>query len=72
MEGGGDQKAFGDVAVDTQHGTGVEGSSQPCTEGLLPKVMDFSLYITTHVLLVICAVDMLLVLFMLFSSAGRK
>jgi hypothetical protein len=31
------QKLVGNGAVDTQHGTGVEGGSHPCPKGYYPK-----------------------------------
>jgi hypothetical protein len=31
------KRLTGEGAVNTQHGTGMEGSSHPCTEGCQPK-----------------------------------
>jgi hypothetical protein len=61
----------GNGAVDTQHGAGGEGSSHPCTKGYYPKEGIFLYFIATHtLLLVVCVVNMVLVLFIFFFTAG--
>jgi hypothetical protein len=57
----------GNRAVDIQHGTGVEASSHPDTKGTTNGIF---LYYHTCVVPFLYAVDMLLALFIFFSSAG--
>ncbi len=59
-------RACRNEAVDAQHGTGVDGSSHPCTKGYYPKYR-FLILITTHVFnTVVCAVKTLFVLLKYF------
>jgi hypothetical protein len=49
-------RAFGRLAIDSQHGTDVEGSSHPCTKGLSLQVSSFFVFalISTHFLIIHC------------------
>ncbi len=63
------KRACGNETIDSQHGTGVEGRSHSCTEGYHPKEKIFAFNYPHVFLFVICAVNMLLMLFIFFSSA---
>jgi hypothetical protein len=48
LRGFGGPKACGKGAVGSQHGTGVEGSSHPCTKGCHPKSGPFYFYFNSN------------------------
>jgi hypothetical protein len=65
--GKGAKRAYREGAVDSQHGTGLEGSSHSCTPS---KGILFLFVKHVPIILCICRKCLFVVLFIFFSSAG--
>jgi hypothetical protein len=66
------ERVCGEVAVDSQHGTSLEGSLHPCTKGYHPReeLFIFALITTDLSVIHVCTANMFFMLFIFFSSGG--